>query len=224
VSAQPQTRRDARHNAKFSAPILSAIITKLPARGLILDPMGGVGTLAHTTPETPGIITGELEWEWVKQALRPCVQQDVHALPYRTGSVRCVVTSPTYGNRMADHHNAKDESKRNGYAFWLREVGAEPHPNNSGVLGFNRAYKMFHLYAYREIRRVLEPDGLFLLNVSNFIKRKREVEAVKWHAMACHALGFKELDRRYIETPRLRFGENHDARVEHEVLLVMSRG
>jgi len=222
VSALPQTRRDARHNAKFSAPILSAIIHELPTRGLILDPMGGVGTLAREWGRH--VITGELEWEWVKQAPRPCVQQDVHALPYRNGSIACVVTSPTYGNRMADHHNARDTSKRNGYAFWLREVGVEPHPNNSGVLGFNKAYKLFHLYAYREIRRVLEPNGLFLLNISNFIKRKREVDAVKWHAMACHALGFKEVGRQYIETPRLRFGENHDARVEHEVLLVMSRG
>ena len=42
-----------------------------------------------------------------------------------------VVTSPTYGNRMADHHNAKDGRRRITYTH---NLGRTLTPGNSGAM------------------------------------------------------------------------------------------
>lgn len=137
-----------------------------------------------------------------------------------------VATSPCYGNRLADKHNARDGSERRSYAHDLRAIGDELDERNAGGLAWGDAYWRFHAEAYRLIRGVLrpprgdDPGGLFLLNVSDFVRAKATVPAVSWHRGAAYGAGFHE-DRpaRLIDTPRLRYGENADARAEHEVIM-----
>lgn len=105
------------HPATFSKTVLDRLREVLvdhvqlhgPVR--VLDPFagtGGIHELAQAdTIETVGI---ELQPEWA--SAHPDTQVgDATALPFADGSFSAVVTSPCYGNRMADHHIAKDPCK-----------------------------------------------------------------------------------------------------------------
>jgi hypothetical protein len=129
------------------------------------------------------------------------------------------MTSPTYGNRIADHRNAKDGSHRVSYKHTL---GRDLTPGNSGAMQWGPAYGELHLLAWPESLRVL-PGGLMVVNVSDHI-RKGEVQAVvEWHSHTLLDLGMMAERDEQIETPRMRRGANHQLRVEHEHLLVMRK-
>lgn len=102
-------------------------------------------------------------------------------------------------------------------------LGRPLHPDNSGQLQWGEKYCAFHRKAWGEVARVLKPGGLFLLNISNHIRDKKEQAVMPWHLKACLEGGFKLLDMETVETPRMRFGENHGARVAHEYVLVFER-
>lgn len=99
------------HPAKYSRPIIDTIRTHLrtllpsgplaPVR--ILDPFAGVGGIHELAPEydTTGI---ELEPEWAACHPRTTVG-DATQLPFVNGWFDAVVTSPAYGNRMADSYD-----------------------------------------------------------------------------------------------------------------------
>ena len=116
------------HPAKYSAPILPVLgqefdrwygsgFTFNPVR--VLDPFGGVGGIHYIKKhslwhEKILSIGSELEFGWAIQGLidrdpnGPMVQADALSLPFPDRSIHAVITSPCYGNRMADHHEAKD--------------------------------------------------------------------------------------------------------------------
>src|SRR5437868_9381022 len=86
---------------------------------LVLDPFAGVGGI-HTLAalgiaHTVGV---ELEPECALQHPRNIVGSAL-ALPFPDDTFDAIVTSPCYGNRMADHHDAKDASRRNTYTHAL---------------------------------------------------------------------------------------------------------
>lgn len=203
------------HPAKFSAPILGVLRELVPPGAKVLDPFAGVG-LVHSLDhaETWGV---EIEPEWATVHPRTIVG-DALSLPFPDASFDVVVTSPTYGNRMADHHNAKDGSRRITYRHTL---GRPLHPNNSGQLQWGAKYREFHERAWAEVRRVLRPGGRFLLNVSNHIRKGEEQPVAEWHRDTLRAMGFWFVWAVPIETPRMRFGENHQARITHEHVLSM---
>ena len=100
------------HPAKFSAPVLAAIaedlrehlapVTLNRSAPRILDPFAGVGGIHKLWPEyeTVGI---ELEPEWA--ATHPStIVGDARYLPFDDDDFDAVVTSPCYGNRMADQY------------------------------------------------------------------------------------------------------------------------
>ena len=77
------------------------------------------------------------------------------ALPMEwTNCFDMVITSPTYGNRMADHHNARDGSKRLTYTH---QLGRPLSETNSGRMHWGQDYKDFHVRAWSEVDRVLKP-------------------------------------------------------------------
>lgn len=91
-----------RHDAKFSVEVLEifrALAGDLP--GPIVDPFAGVGLI--DTIGRADVIGIELEPEWATAS--PVVRQgdalDPGAYPDEVGTI---MTSPTYGNRMADRY------------------------------------------------------------------------------------------------------------------------
>lgn len=225
------TATKVRHPAKFSEPILDAldglVRDHLGKGARILDPFAGTGRV-HTLRRAGAITTGiELEPEWA--TLHPAtLVGNALALPFPAASFDAIVTSPAYGNRMADHHEARDASRRNTYRHAL---GRPLHPDNAGAIAFGPKYHELHAAAWAEALRVLRPGGLFVVNVSDFLRtvgpkgkrRRGRVEVVAWHAQALHELGAELTFRIPVQTRRQRQGANGDVRVDHEVILVLTK-
>lgn len=110
------------HPAKWSEAILDEIgdlwfEASLPHDTLVLDPFAGVGVeRLHKAigGEVEATVVGvELEPEWLPDG-GDMVQANTLRLPFRDGSFGALITSPAYGNRMADSHEAKDRCKACG--------------------------------------------------------------------------------------------------------------
>lgn len=210
------------HPAKFSQPILDVIADLTNGQRPLLDPFAGTGRIHQLGGDTWGV---EIEPEWATLHPRTVAGDALH-LPWRDESFAAVATSCTYGNRLADHHNARDGSVRHSYTHDLRAMVGDParhlHPNNSGTLKWGPAYRVFHEAAWAEVYRVLQPGGRFVLNVSDHYARRERQQVCAWHRTALASLGF-ELDE-VIEVPtvRLRYGANRE-RVEAEEVQVWHR-
>lgn len=207
-----------KHPAKFGFPILEAIrpilASEAPA-GRMLDPFAGTGrvhTFANSDRQTVGV---ELEPEWAANDPRTIVGDALH-LPFPDDSFEAVVTSCCYGNRMADHHEAKDLSVRNTYRHTL---GRQLTKGSSAAMQWGHDYREFHEAAWVEARRTLRPGGLFVLNISNHIRKGQEERVMEWHLSFLMGEGFGLISACSIQTSRLRFGENHQARVPSEFVL-----
>lgn len=109
------------HPAKFHPKILAAIRELLdkwhPGGGMLVDPFAGTGKIHQlrepSAPETRNdesrwsTLGIEIEHEWAD--LSPWTQQgDALQVPVNQGTADAVVTSPCYGNRMADCHENRD--------------------------------------------------------------------------------------------------------------------
>lgn len=132
-------------------------------------------------------------------------------------------------------------SKRYSYTV---SHGSPLHEDNAGRMRWRAGrggdrYRALHSAAWREAYRVLRPGstetpergGLVVVNVSDFYAtvgpkhdRRQEIQRpVEWHLDTLLRLGLALVEVRRIQTPRLRNGANHEARVEAEHLLVLRR-
>lgn len=216
-----------KHPAKYTdtfIPIFSEILNNCD---VVLDPFAGTGKLALIKDHgfKGKVICNELEPEWTKSA-------DYDVDEWRVGdaakmdwaednSIDAICTSPTYGNRMADHFNAKDGSKRITYRHFL---GRPLDESNTGRMQWGEKYRKKHVEVYKECIRVLKNNGKMVVNISDHIRAGEQIPVVDWHKNTLIELGMKLVDEIKINTPRMGFGANAKARVEHEFILVFSKG
>lgn len=204
-----------RHPAKYSIEILDVFKNILKGHSRILDPFAGTGKLRKIVPNA---ILVEIEPEWAIET--GAIIGDATNLPFINNCFDAVCTSPTYGNRMADNFVCHKGYKRNTYRHVL---GRELAKNNSGQMQWGVKYKNFHRKAWEEVFRVLKLGGLFILNISDHIRKGVIQEVTKWHVNEIIGIGFKEVNRFQIETKRNRFGANHNLRVPFESIILFKK-
>lgn len=208
-----------KHPAKFSDPILVVVESLLPAAGRLLDPFAGTGKVHRLATPTLWTVGVELEPEWATMHPQTVVGNALR-LPFADGTFDVIVTSPTYGNRMADHHEAKDTSRRMTYRHTL---GRPLHPANSGAMQWGKEYRRFHEQAWAEAVRVLRPGGRFILNCSDHIRRGDPQPVTAWHVATLVASGLEVMDQVAVPTQRMRCGQNGTSRVDHEWVVALER-
>jgi len=180
----------------------------------VLDPFAGTGRIHELGPawDTVGV---EIEPEWAHLHPRTIVGNAL-ALEFADATFDAICTSPTYGNRLADHHEARDGSVRRTYRH---DLGRALHPENSGRMQWGESYRDFHERAWAEAVRVLRPGGLFVLNVKNHIRRGEEVDTTSFHRETLEQLGLKVVAEETVPVSGMRVGINRQARVTHESVL-----
>lgn len=242
-----------RHPAKFSKPVLTAIRKILVPEAIavghikVLDPFAGVGGVHELAEQSVSTLGLELQPEWAS-AHEDTRVGDVLAMPADwRGFFDVLVTSPCYGNRMADHHAAADPcracdgsgvgdyldrvpcttckgtglTRRNTYAHALRESGAEPVEGSAAMMQWGPEYRAFHEAAWRACKTVLRPGALAVINVSNHIRDGREQRVVEFHLNTWMLLGVTVQEVRRVQTQRNGQGANRDSRVEGEVVMAL---
>ncbi len=221
------------HPAKFSASVLVELATMVDkyrvdsGMQVVLDPFAGVGRIQELEllpyVTTVGI---EMEPEWAIQAQRPggvVVGNANIIMPImlmRQHAFTHVVTSPAYGNRMADHHEARDASERNTYTH---KLGRKINSGSSAVMQWGDEYRLFHRGAWRKAINLLVDGGYFVLNVSDHIRKGEVVPVALWHANTIEQMGMVRVEARRVDTPRQRRGENGNLRVDGEMIYVFRK-
>ncbi len=206
-----------KHPATYTDALLTTFARMLEGRKRILDPFGGTGgvfALAHWLPDAQ-IEAIEIEPEWA--ARHPLTRVgNALDLPWSSWYFDAICTSPTYGNRMADHHEARDDSARLTYTH---KLGRPLHPGNTGAMQWGIEYRMFHVAAWTEARRVLEPGGVFVLNIKDHIRGGVRQHVTDWHIKTLEGIGFRLTDHVKVNCPGMRYGQNGGARVDYESVI-----
>jgi SAM-dependent methyltransferase len=216
-----------RHCAKYSKELYPHMMEMLGRPATLLDPMGGVGgifSLEQHFPDT-AITCIEIEELWAGADPR-IVQGDAMNLSFDDESFDAICTSPDYGNRMADHHNARDNSRRNTYRHSL---GRPLHRNNLAQVQWGPLYRFLHTLVLLEIERVLKPGGLFLLNMKDHYRKLKKGQpsqlqlVTDWYIETICDLGFEMLEHRKVPTRGIRQGANGHLRVEYDSLVLFRK-
>ena len=227
--------RTVEHPCPFSKALMPTLIEAcagFPEGSLLVDPFAGIGRAGDIAAVHGYRFVGvELEPEYAEQHPDVLVGDSTELTTLiPPGTVDIIVTSPTYGGRMADqylgspkdreHEAATGKIRRRTYAVSLRRTLAE---NNTGRYQWGDRYRLLHIDVWQECFKVLRPGGRMVLNVSNHIRKHEEQRVADWHDGVLQVLGFVRKERIMVRTPRYRDGANRDARVAAEYVFIYER-
>lgn len=206
------------HPAEFSPEVLREIAAMLPSKCTVLDGFAGKGGIHKlATPKRP-TVGWELEPLWA--AAHPSTLcGDVLKMAYTPGEYDWMVTSPCYATRMADHHNAKDGSKRHTYRHYYGEPLTE---GSAAMMQWGPAYKRFHLLFLIRTFDIVE-KGL-ILNMSDHYRDGDLIPVTDWWIRAAEDVGFKTKEIRKVKTRRQKHGANAHLRAEYESVIKFAKG
>lgn len=217
------------HPAKYPDILLPIFAQKLQGYYSVLDPMAGTGKIAqiYKFGWRGSLYCNDIEREWktewkTEHGCYGCYWtfSDAAKLEYKDGDMDAICTSPTYGNRLADHWERHESSKRFSYTF---NLGHDLNPENTGKMHWGKTYQEKHIAIWKECLRVLRHGGRLILNISNHIRKKQEIDVTGWHEKVLIDLGLKLMERIPVQTHRLRNGANFSARVGCEWILVFEK-
>ena len=198
------------HPAPYSKELMMCLDEILKDSHVVLDPMAGVGRIHQLRTEDRKTIGIEIEKEWADEH-----EGTIHGslFDWRELIVECPVidaicVSPVFGNRLSDHHNAKDGSHRRTYKHYL---GREPTEGSSAVMQWGWEYKRFHVKAWTECYEILAPGGLFVLNIKDHIRDGERQYVSGWHVRVLCDM-FELLYHVEVNTPGYGYGANRELR------------
>lgn len=202
------------HPAKYNKKLIPHIERMLGGCGMkILDPFAGTGYIFNQLPQHNwyGL---EIEPEWA--ILHPKIVCGNALLMNFDQEFDACVTSPCYGNRMADHHEAKDGSRRTTYRHYL---GRPLSVYNSGSWPWGGSYCLFHGLVWTAVYEALKPSGILILNIKDHIRKGQHIKVTDWHIETLVRIGFLMVDHEKIPLRGNGFGKNGNVRVGHESLI-----
>lgn len=211
-----------RHPAKYTDSFISIFAELLKGKTNVLDPFAGTGKigLIKDCGFSGKVYANEIEPEWINPNKYNCdfiTTEDAEFLQYPDGFFDAICTSPTYGNRMADHHIAKDGSKRNTYTHC---IGRQLSDGNTGKMQWGHEYMEKHERIYKHLASLVKYDGLFICNVKNHIRKGEEVDVKSFHERSIIESGFTKVKEIFIKTNGNCFGANADKRTRGEYILI----
>ena len=207
-----------KHPAKYTEvllPVFEKILRKYECEE-VLDCFAGTGKIHKLPFTTTGL---EIEGEWAIQSENTIIG-DATQMPFPDNYFCAVCTSPTYGNRMADCHNAKDGSSRNTYTH---KLGRQLSDTNTGKMQWGNSYRDIHEKAWSECYRVLKVGGILILNFKNHIRKGVEVDVFGWHVNTLLDKGFVLRTVEQVEVNGNGFGQNGNARVPFEYVATFEK-
>jgi len=219
--------------ASYSAPVLESIRRLTPAHAVrILDPFAGPNGIARLS-ETLGTFSNstgrrylgvEIEPEWAQMGLDTVVG-DATKLREIPGVVAfapdCVITSPPYGNRMADQYlgDAKG-SRRHTYAIAL---GRRVSLDSAAHWQWGPRYATILSEGIREIAHILPEGGHFILNMANHYRKGVLQLVVPWAVELVLKRDFELRSWDVVKAKKMRHGANHELRDDHEQLFLFEK-
>lgn len=214
-----------RHPAKYTDSFLKMFNEILKDAKNVLDPFAGTGKIGKLKEYgfSGQIYANELEPEWLQDNKFNCdflTYCDAEFLEYPAEYFDAICTSPTYGNRMADHHEAKDGTKRNTYTHCLGRTLAD---GNTGKMQWGVEYMEKHERIYKHLTTLVKGGGLFVLNIKNHIRRGQEINVKQFHEKALLKCGFEKIEEKFIKTSGNGFGANSDKRTDGEYIIVFKK-
>lgn len=214
-----------KHPAIYTDKFIPIFADKLSDCKNVYDPFAGTGKIAliKNYGFDGEIYCCEIEPEWTRQFDGVdfwFIGDSAKTKFLSENKFDAICTSPTYGNRMADHFNATDSSKRITYRHFL---GHPLKPDNTGRMQWGKKYQNKHREIYIELFRLLKNGGKFILNISDHIRNGEIVNVSDWHKNKLVKIGFNVVDDLKIETPRMGFGQNGKLRVSHERIIELRK-
>ena len=204
------------HPAAFPEGVLDILNAVTPCLGKILDPMAGIGRI-HSLDgrETYGV---ELEEEWAVAHPRTVVG-DARCLPFVDAYFDAVVTSPPYGNRLADNPlRFKTQTRRCTYAGSL---GRNLTFGSAAGMQWGPRYRLTMKDIWVDSIRVLRPGGRFVLSLKDHVRGGEIAGVTGWHVETLIELG---LNFRFVvsagESRGWRYGANSSVRAGGELVFV----
>ena len=218
------------HPAEFPANVLR-LLDMITVRGdesdpaLILDPMcgvGGVHTLggAGSGRRTVGV---EIEPEWASQH-PDTIHGDARSLPWPDESFDAVVTSPPYGNRLADDITRWEKvSARRSYSGALRRA---PDRLSAAGMQWGDEYRDTMKAILAECLRVLRrPNGQLVLNVKDHIRGGLVAGVTGWYFQVLARMGWSPRCVMGAEgTSGWKLGDTGKVRAGNELVIVFAEG
>lgn len=219
--------------ASYSGPVLESIRHLTPANAVrILDPFAGpngvarlmdtLGTFSNSTGRR--YLGVEIEPEWAQQGVDTIVG-DATKLRDIPGVVAfapdCVITSPPYGNRMADQYLGDPSgSRRHTYAIAL---GRRLDDYSAARYQWGPKYQTIISEGIREIAHILPEGGHFILNIANHYRKHTLQLVVPWAVEMVLKRDFELRSWDVVKAPKMRHGENWEARDDHEQLFLFEK-
>lgn len=215
---------------------------------LVVDPMGGTGSLYILATDGFPVACGDVEaWllpilkanaslvaqKWLFARATSAFRWDAAKLPFGPSSVPAIVTSPPYWDMLSDWHITSKGMQRGYFGPYGQAYGddrGQAVKRNIGNIHVYEDYLRAMRLVYCEAWRVLEPGGVLALILKDRVHKARRVPIVRDTLALCLANGFEFVARHDCATVLSQYRRLNAKRnpgteqVETETIVLMRKG